>query len=396
MKITDVRCVEYVGALDDAGPFWAERLRRPVDVYPEFAARGPQQLPVRADGRLEVRQIFLHVDTDEGLTGTTAVLSVEQAHSVVSVLKPVVLGLDPLAGERVWDIAYRSMIHGRAGTGMLALSALDCALWDVRGQHFGVPVHVLLGGPTREEVPAYASTLGDSIDPEDVSRRTAELRAAGFRGVKWFPRWGPDDGRAGVAKVVELVTAARAGGGDDLELMLDAWNSWDVPFAAAVARETEHLQLRWLEEPLLPDDTAGLAALRRLVAGRTQLAGGEHEYTRWGVGRLLRDELLDVYQADPHWSGGISELTRIGALVSAAGRWFVPHGQSLQCNAALTFAAGPALVPEMEYLLRLAPLYQHFLADPIRPVDGVIRAPRAAGLGMRLDEAAILDARPLF
>ena len=134
MKITDVRCVEYFGALTSDEPFWRERLRRPVDVYPEFAGRGPQQLRDLHDGTLEVRQIFLHVDTDEGITGTTAVLSAEQAHAVLTTLRPVVLGADPLAGERVWDICYRSMIHGRAGTGMLALSALDCALWDIRGQ----------------------------------------------------------------------------------------------------------------------------------------------------------------------------------------------------------------------------------------------------------------------
>ncbi|MDX3003433.1 enolase C-terminal domain-like protein [Kribbella solani] len=395
MRISGIRCVEYVGALPADRPFWDQRLRRPVDLYPEYADRGPEQLVRRDDGTLEVRQLFLHVDTDEGITGTTAVLSSDQAHLLRTTLRNIVVGLDPLAGARVWDIAYRSMIHGRAGAGMLALSALDCALWDIRGQHFGVPAHVLLGGPTRDAAPAYASTLGDSLEPDAVAARTKELRALGFRGLKWFPRWGPNDGRAGVRKVVELVETVRAAGGDDLEIMLDAWNSWDIPFTVAVARETEHLRLRWIEEPLLPDDTAGLAALRDLVAGRTQLAGGEHEYTHWGVARLLRHAPLDLYQADPHWGGGISEMNRIGALISAAGRQFIPHGQSLQCNAALTFSASPGLIPEMEFLLRLGPLYQHFLADPIRPVDGVIHAPTTPGLGMRLNLEAIHDVREL-
>jgi L-alanine-DL-glutamate epimerase-like enolase superfamily enzyme len=258
-----------------------------------------------------------------------------------------------------------------------------------------VPVHVLLGGPTRDRIPAYASTLGDSLVPEDVAARTRELRDQGFRGVKWFPRWGPGDGRAGVRKVVELVEAAREAGGEDFEIMLDAWNSWDIPFTLAVARETEHLRLRWIEEPLLPDDTTGTAALRELIGGRTQIAGGEHEYTRWGIGRLLRQAPLDLYQTDPHWGGGISEMTRVAALVSTAGRQFIPHGQSMQCNAALSFAASPALIPEMEYLLRLAPLYQHFLAESIRPEGGWVQAPKAPGLGMRLDEAAVRDSRRL-
>lgn len=395
MKITDVRCVEYVGALNADEPFWRDRLRRPVDIYPEFAARGPQQPPGRDDGRFEVRQIFLHVDTDAGITGTTAVLSLDQARAVLTTLRPLLLGADPLAGERLWDVAYRSAVHGRAGNGMLALSAVDCALWDIRGQHFGVPAHVLLGGPTRDRVPAYASTLGDSLALDEVAERTRELRDRGFCGVKWFPRWGPNDGHAGVDQVVRLVTAAREAGGPDFEIMLDAWSSWDIAFTVAVARETEHLRLRWIEEPLLADDTAGYAALRRKIGSHVQIAGGEHEYTRWGIARLLREDLLDLYQADPHWGGGISEMTRIAALVSAGGRTFIPHGQSVQCNAALTFAASPALVPEMEFLLRLAPLYQHFLAEPIVVDAGAIRVPQTTGLGMRLDDDAVLDARPL-
>jgi L-alanine-DL-glutamate epimerase-like enolase superfamily enzyme len=395
MRITDVRCVEYTGSRTEPNPLWEDRLRRPTDVYPDRAATGPLQPPASDDGTFEVRQIFLHVDTDEGITGSTAVLSAEQAHTVLTLLRPQLLGADPLATERVWDLGYRSMIHGRAGTGMLALSAVDCALWDIKGQRFGVPVHVLLGGPTRDDVPAYVSTLGDSLAPDDVRRRTRELVAGGYGGVKWFPRSGPPDGHRGVDRVVELVAAVREAGGPDLDIMLDAWSSWDIPFTLDVARECEALRLRWIEEPLPADDTAGYAALRRRLGGRVAISGGEHEYTRWGVGRLLRDDLLDLYQADPHWGGGISEMTRVGALVSAAGRQFIPHGQSLQCNAALTFAASPGLIPEMEYLRRLGPLYQHFLADPIVPAGGRVAAPTAPGLGMRLADARILDARPL-
>ncbi|HEY9440853.1 MAG TPA: enolase C-terminal domain-like protein [Streptomyces sp.] len=395
MRITDVRCVEYTGSLAHPNPLWEERLRRPNDIYPEKAAAGPVQPPVRDDGGLEVRAIFLHIDTDEQITGSTAVLSAEQAHTVLTVLRPQLLGADPLATERIWDLGYRSMIHGRAGTGMLALSAVDCALWDIRGRHFGVPAHVLLGGPTRDDVPAYLSTLGDSLAIEDVKRRTGELVAAGYGGVKWFPRSGPGDGHRGVDKVVELVAAVREVGGPDLDIMLDAWSSWDIPFTLDVARECEALRLRWIEEPLPADDTAGYASLRRRLGGRVQISGGEHEYTRWGIARLLRDDLLDVYQADPHWGGGISEMTRVAALVSAAGRQFIPHGQSPQCNAALTFSAGPGLIPEMEYLRRLGPLYQHFLADPITPVNGRVAAPTTTGLGMRLADDRILDACPL-
>jgi L-alanine-DL-glutamate epimerase-like enolase superfamily enzyme len=395
MRINDIRCVEYIGSTTDPGVVHRDRLRRPTDIYPEFAASGPRAATLGADGEREVRTVFLHIDTDDGRVGSTAVLSTEQAAVLTTTLRPLLIGADVLAGERIWDVGYRGSIHGRAGVGMVALSAVDCALWDLRGQYFGVPVHVLLGGPTRDDVPAYCSMLGDSTDPEDVAAATRRAVADGFTGVKWFPRWGPGDGRRGVDRVVELVGTARDAGGPDAEIMLDAWSSWDIPFTIAVARATEDLRLRWIEEPLLADDTAGYRTLRALVGDRTAIVGGEHEYTRWGYARLLAAGGLDLYQPDPHWAGGISEVVKIGALISAAGGQLIPHGQSLQCNAALTFAASPALIPEMEYLHRLAPAYQHFLAAPMVPVGGRVAAPTLPGLGMQLDPTRTLGSRTI-
>ncbi|MGH3586744.1 MAG: hypothetical protein ACRDQ0_10515, partial [Pseudonocardia sp.] len=172
MTITDVRCVRYVGELAHPEPFWRERLRRPGDLYPEFAAAGATDLPRTGPDRYRVESIFLHIDTDDGITGSTAHISADQAHVVLGTLRPLLLGADPLAVERVWDLAYRSSIHARRGLGMLALSAVDCALWDIRGQHFGVPSHVLLGGPTRDRIPVYVSTLGDALDPASVRATT--------------------------------------------------------------------------------------------------------------------------------------------------------------------------------------------------------------------------------
>lgn len=395
MKIKDVRCVEYTGSMPAEGSFWAGRLRRPTDIYPEFAAAGPNQPSRAADGGHQVHTIFLHVDTDDGRTGSTAVLSPEQAAVIATVLRPLLIGADVLAGERIWDICYRSSIHGRKGVGMVALSAIDCALWDLRGQYFGVPVHVLLGGATRDNVSAYCSMLGDSMDPAEVAAATKRTVAEGFTGLKWFPRWGPDHGTAGVDQVVELVGTVRDAAGPGVDIMIDAWSSWDIPFTVAVARATEELRLRWIEEPLLADDTAGYRTLRQRISGRTEIVGGEHEYTRWGFARLIEDGTLDLYQPDPHWAGGISELIKISALISAAGSQLIPHGQSLQCNAALTFAASPALIPQMEYLHRLMPCYQHFLAAPIVPVHGHIAAPTLPGLGMELDSGRILGSRTI-
>ncbi|HLR95082.1 MAG TPA: enolase C-terminal domain-like protein, partial [Jiangellaceae bacterium] len=209
------------------------------------------------------------------------------------------------------------------------------------------------------------------------------------------PRVGPEDGHGGVDQVVELVGAVRDAVGPGIELMLDAWSGWDLPFTLAVARATRDLDLAWIEEPLLADQRGGYASLRRRLPEGVRIAGGEHEYTRWGYADLIDDDVLDLYQPDPHWAGGISETVKIMAQISAAGGQLVPHGQSLQCNAALTFAASPAVIPQMEYLARLMPMYQHFLRHPITPTAGAISAPTLPGLGMAMDESTIVSSRVL-
>lgn len=394
MIITEVECVTYVGHHRDPEPIFRDRLRRPTDIYPQARAQPAETFPRTEDGHQQVSSIHLHVHTDSGLRGTVNQLSPEQAHVITTVLRPRLIGADPLATEKIWDQLYRASIHGRKGVGMVALSAVDCALWDIRGQHLGVPAHVLLGGPTRDRIPAYASTLGDSLEPTDVTARTRDLCDQGFGGLKWFPRWGPEDGTAGVDAIVTLVGTVRDAAGPHPEIMLDAWSSWDIPFTVAVARATRDLGLSWIEEPLLADDLAGYRTLRNRIGDTTRIVGGEHEYTRWGLGELVRADVLDLYQPDPHWAGGISEVSKILAVISAGGGQAIPHGQSLQCNAALSFAASPALVPSMEYLPRLMGPYQHFLAHPMHPVDGHFTAPTLPGLGMAVDESRVVERHP--
>lgn len=392
--IAAVECVEYTGTMFAPGGVFADRLRRPADFYPDRRARGPEVFAKAGDpDQVVVKSIALHIRTEDGRVGTTMQISAESAFLIRVQLAPLLLGADPMAAELLWDLAYRSSIHGRRGAGMVALSAVDCALWDLRGQLLDQPVHRLLGGPTREKMRCYASTLGESLEPAEVTRRTSELVGAGFAGVKWFPRWGPEDGRAGVRRVAELVAAAREGAGPDAEIMLDAWSSWDVEFTVQVAHACREYGLTWIEEPLLADQDSGHRALRARMPAEIAIAGGEHEYGRWGWRNLLDQGWLDICQPDPHWAGGISETWKILALVSAAGRTAMFHGQSLQCNAAISFAASPALVPQLEYLTRLMPMYQHFLAHPMVPVDGYLSEPTLPGLGLAIDESAVLDRR---
>jgi len=205
---------------------------------------------------------------------------------------------------------------------MMAISAVDTALWDIRGKAAGLPVYRLLGGPTRDAIPAYASCLGMPIDPERLASRAQALKAEGFVAQKWFFRYGPGDGRAGLLKNVEMVRLLREAVGDEVDLMFDAWLGWDVPYTVEMCRRIEPYGPRWLEEPVAPDRLTAYAEIRRQTS--VPIASGEHEYTRWGFKALLDAEGVDVVQADPDWTGGISELTKIMALCSAYDKPVIP------------------------------------------------------------------------
>ncbi|MGI8689336.1 MAG: enolase C-terminal domain-like protein, partial [Thermomicrobiales bacterium] len=260
MKITAVRCMQYTGTMDFRGVFWEERLIRPVDIYPQFKNEGAGWLPPARDGAYTMTSTFVHIETDAGVSGIGGPITPDQAFIIKQSMAHYLLGADPLAIERLWDILYRAAVHGRKGVEMMAISAIDCALWDLKGKWANVPVYVLLGGPTRDTLPAYASALGYGLDPDRAADVVEEIVGKGYRATKWFPRWGPADGREGVARNVELMRTLREAAGPDVDIMIDAWMSWDVPYTLAMAERFAPYQPRWIEEPVLPDKIASYAA----------------------------------------------------------------------------------------------------------------------------------------
>jgi L-alanine-DL-glutamate epimerase-like enolase superfamily enzyme len=276
---------------------------------------------------------------------------------------------------------------------MMAISAVDIALWDLRGKAANMPVYRLLGGPTRDAVPAYASTLGLSLEPEKVYERARALHAQGYSAEKWFFRYGPGDGPAAIEKNMQLVRCLREALGDDVDLMFDAWLGWDLPFATAMAQRMAAYHPRWLEEPLQPDRVSGYAALHA-VAG-IPIAAGEHEYTRWGFKTLLDGQCIDVLQADPDWTGGISEMVKICALASAYDKPVIPHGHSVLPALHIIAAQSPEVCPLLEYLLVHNPAKQWFQTRLYEPVNGLVALPQEPGLGLTLDPAKIERSREL-
>lgn len=169
--------------------------------------------------------------------------------------------------------------------------------------------------------------------------------------------------------------------------------SWDWPFAVAAIQELAPLRLRWIEEPFLPDQLEAYAALR--ARSSIPIAGGEHEYTRWGFLPWLMRGALDVLQPDIYWAGGLSETIKIAALASTYGIPLIPHGHSVPATVQLLAALPEPVAPWVEYLLKWNELLQFFFREPVQPVNGIIRVPTQPGMGVELDPAKIEEEREL-
>ena len=403
MKITDVRLVQVEGTLTHEGEFWEERLVRPVDIYPEHRVEGVSWQPQRvagvscqsqqvAEDRYHLQAIYVHVDTEEGVTGLSGPISETVAYLIAQELKPLLIGQDPRAVELIWDKLYRFAVHGRKGEAMMAISALDCALWDLRGKWADAPVFRLLGGPTRETIPAYASALGYSLEPEKVRQRAQSFVREGYRATKWFFRHGSGEGREGMARNLELVRTLREAVGEEVDIMLDCWMSWDVPYTIEMAERMAKYRPRWIEEPVMPDKISSYARIR--AASPVPISGGEHEYTRWGIRSLIEAGAVDVLQPDVYWAGGLTEMVKICALASAFDLPVIPHDFVVP-TVHLLAAQPPAVCPILEYLIKWNEVNQFFHKDPMRPEGGVMALPTAPGLGIELDESKIEARREL-
>jgi L-alanine-DL-glutamate epimerase-like enolase superfamily enzyme len=326
------------------------------------------------------------VRSDDGLTGVASGDDLPDRERCERLLA----GADPLRPEVVRELLETVDFHGgRPWT-------LEAAVWDLAGRALGQPLWRLLGGRS-ERLLAYASTC-EPAGPEERARRCAALRDAGFRAVKL--RFAAADWRDDV----EVVEAVRDAVGRDLEVLVDAnqgWRMpgdrrprWDVPTAAAVARELERLDVYWLEEPLRTDDLDGYAALRRRTGLR--LAAGEMVRSAGEARDLVLRGGVDVVQADAVLSLGLAGCRRLAALADLCGRAWSPHtwtngvGRLVNLHAALALSTcpfvevpydPPAWSPGRRDWLLPAPL-------EVAP-DGTVAPPPGPGLGVDLDLDAL-------
>ena len=384
MKITETKIRQLHGVMVHEEPFWEERLVRPIDIYPEHRDRSNDMDKI-SDGRYSMTSNYLEIHTDDGITGLSGPFSLLEAFLIHTQLSSILIGQNPLAIEKLWDQMYRHSIHGRKGETMMAISVVDCALWDLKGKAFNSPVYSLLGGPTRETIQAYASCLQFSVEPQKAHDRIKDVVGDGYQATKWFFRHGPGSGRDGMRANIGLVEALRDGAGEDVEIMMDAWSSWNIPYTLKMANQIAKYDIKWIEEPVLADKIDSYVELQR--NSPVSISGGEHEYTRWGFRQIVEKKAMDFLQPDIYWAGGMSELVKICALASTFDMPVIPHGHSAQATAHLIASQPPSVCPIQEHLIKWNQVHQFFLKDPLIPINGEIEVSKLnnPGMGIEID-----------
>lgn len=228
---------------------------------------------------------------------------------------PLLAGEPCTAIEKLWDMMFRiSSPYGASGLASYAISAVDLALWDLKGKLLDRPVYELLGGPARDSIFCYAT--GNDTD---------WYMELGFRATKLACPYGPADGLDGLRRNEELVAAARETIGSDVELMLDCWMALDLEFAVRQAERLRPYDLKWLEDSLIPDDFDGFAEMRRRLPWQT-LATGEHWYATLPFMAAAARRSVDIFQPDIQWVGGATAVVKICHVAEAAGISVILHG----------------------------------------------------------------------
>ncbi len=356
----------------------ARTLRIPLEKATSFAtrrvlAREYSLVKLRGDDGVEGIG-FCYAGTSAGDISTQAIRDL---------LRPVVVGEDAHRVAGLWEAMYgESILHGRVGSVMRALSAVDIALWDRNARAAGLPLYKYLGGHAVDSVPAYASGgyYLEGKTPEMLGEELAGYVADGFSAVKMKV------GRLGLAEEEARVAAARAAIGPDVLLMLDANNAWsDLPTALRFMERYEGHEPYWIEEPFSPDDIDNHARL----AARTPIsvATGEIEAGRWRFKELLQKEAAAILQPDAAVCGGITEYRRIAAMADGFGvtvcpHWF--HDLHAHLVAATPNARFVEFFPDDRVLN-----FRRLIDTQLEVFEGSLRLPDSPGLGFDFDEATL-------
>ena len=376
MKITGVKTYVLQAILENQGFGWSQRV---------------------TDRR---QTAICVVTTDEGITGLGEAFyfggpASLAADMIDNALGPLIVGRDPLDTGVIWDFLYNwTRDQGMKGLTISALSAVDIALWDIKGKALELPVHKLLGGAYRRQARVYATGLYEPQNVPDITEALVKealgYKEAGFSGMKLKVGYGIDTD-------LKYIKAIREAIGEDLFLMVDANHAYNAGEAIRLAREMEPFHIHWFEEPVPPEDIDGYIEVKN--SSVVPVAGGECEYTRYGFRELIQRRAVDILQPDLCAAGGFSEMTKIVAMASAANMPVIPHvwGTNVGLAAALQLFAALPNFPErrfpaepfFEYDRSPHPLRDGVTVEKFKMKNGYLDIPERPGLGVTLDPAFV-------
>jgi len=346
--------------------------------------------------------VFVQVETDEGITGWGEVttypgpIANKAVVGMIGSVNDLIRGEDPARIEAIWHKVFRQFTYvGTRGAACAATSAIDIALWDIRGKVLGLPVCDLLGGPLRDSIPLYTHPP-EASDPVVAARDARAISRAGYKALKFDPfMHGIFDRHTGYLngeldskteeEGVEITAAVREAVGTGVEILIDAHSMYNVPTAIRLANRLAKYNITWFEEPVPPESYHALRQVREATA--TRICVGERLHTRWEFLPVLEDRLADYLMPDVTWTGGISELKKISTFAETYYVPISPHDASGPINV----LAGAHVMATTPNLYRLETsradlsIYNVFIDKPLVVRNGELVLPKRPGLGVELD-----------
>lgn len=340
--------------------------------------------------------VIVKVFTDTGLIGIgetdssplviKSIIETPNSNLACFGLKEILIGENPLDIDRLWEKMYDySNYLGRRGAGIHAISAIDIALWDIKGKHLNKPVSEIIGTQYRDKIRAYGTFI-PLPNPEDNKDIVRELKAKGFNSLKFGGGVLGDDPDTDV----EIIKAVREEAGESFEIQIDLAAKWKTPeHTLMMAKRLEPYNLNWIEEPIGSDDLIGYRNLGASI--QPMIAGGETLTTIHEFQSFLEIGKPDLVQPDVTRCGGITESLRIYELSKKFDVKLVPHGFSTGILTAATahFLAACETTDLIEYSQSTSPLNLMLVKTPIVFKDGYLEVPKGPGLGIELDEEII-------
>lgn len=328
-----------------------------------------------------VGMCVIRVNTDQGLTGIGVTYHEVGGEAIKEMIEryygPKLIGRDPFETEEIWEeLFHYARGVGRKGLSFCALSAVDIALWDLKGKIMDLPLYRLLGG-NKKKVPVYASGGWTSYDDDALVAEALEMVRRGYKMIKL--KVGVEGGR-NIRRDTQRCRKVREAIGPDIGFMVDANNAFHSGDAVRLANEIREYDILFFEEPVFADDIPGLRRFRQ--GTDIPLGTGEHEYTRYGARDLILGEAVDYLQMDVTRCGGITEMLKVIALSQAWNLAFAPHAMEHIHMHLVSAAANGAF---LERLFLFEDITAMVFKDAPVPEEGILTIPDKPGLGLELN-----------